>query len=76
MRAFLGLLPPPQVAQRVVAAARAALGAGLGRVYPAADLHLTLVFLGAIEPARAAALAAGLGGAFTDARPVRLRLGG
>jgi 2'-5' RNA ligase len=74
MRLFLGLLPPPALAREVHDLARPALSDV--PVYAAGDLHLTLVFLGEVDPARAASLRAGLEDAFADASGVRLRVGG
>ena len=59
-RLFVGLAPPP-AAQAELASAAAALGHG-GRAVPAANLHLTLAFLGSIEDGPAQAVEQALAG--------------
>jgi RNA 2',3'-cyclic 3'-phosphodiesterase len=55
-RLFYALWPDRQAREALAAhGARLARGAG-GRAVPAANLHLTLVFLGEVEPARVASL--------------------
>ena len=53
-RLFFALWPGDDVRARIVAAAAPVLTASAGRQVPAARLHLTLAFLGAVAPARVA----------------------
>lgn len=75
-RLFLGILPPEDVRTAIADRARSVLGASGMRVYAAADLHLTLVFLGHVDPECARRVAAGMAEAFADAAPLALRVGG
>jgi 2'-5' RNA ligase len=71
---FLALWPTPTEREALVAATAARVAASVGRTVPAPNLHLTLVFLGAVAEARIAelaALAAQLGAA--SAAPAALR---
>ncbi|WP_111415174.1 RNA 2',3'-cyclic phosphodiesterase [Billgrantia lactosivorans] len=58
MRLFLALIPPPGLRKRLGALADIAHARCGGRRMPDASLHLTLAFLGEVEEARAAELAA------------------
>ncbi len=51
-RLFFALWPEPELQGRVARAATAILPAGRGRLVPAANLHVTLVFLGAVDVAQ------------------------
>lgn len=46
-RLFVGVFPPPEIAERVHAASRKALSGKDFRLVPADEIHLTLRFLGA-----------------------------
>lgn len=59
-RTFIGIQPPPSVAESLARAVRATLtGPGL-RIYPAGDLHGTLAFLGEVPLDQLPRLAAAL----------------
>ena len=58
-RAFIALWPPTAVAEQVARCAAAA-ASGSGRLVHAADLHLTLAFLGELAPAETSAAAEAL----------------
>jgi len=69
-------MPPAEVREAVVAAARPVLAGMEGRVYTAHDLHLTLCFLGPVEDSRMPCLRIELATALASAVSVRLRVGG
>lgn len=75
-RLFIGLLPPGEVREAVVAAARPLLSQVGGSVYAAGELHLTLCFLGQVDEARLPCLRIELATALASAAAVRLRVGG
>lgn len=80
-RLFVALSPDPATRSRLAAAA-AALRAALGpaardlRFVPAASLHLTLRFLGDVEAARIAEVAAAVTAAAAGAPPLALEVRG
>lgn len=53
-RLFLALWPPTSVQETLAEQARQAVGRRRGRVLPAANLHVTLAFLGDTAPAKRA----------------------
>nr|WP_275299073.1 RNA 2',3'-cyclic phosphodiesterase [Halomonas kenyensis] len=55
---FLALMPPPELRERLGSLADAAHARCGGRRMPDESLHLTLAFLGEVEPAKATELAA------------------
>ena len=55
-RLFFALWPDAQAARALAELSRKTAGAARGRAVPAANLHLTLVFLGEVEAARIASL--------------------
>ena len=71
-RLFLALWPDPPVRRALDELARTRLPPGLGRPVPAANLHLTLLFLGAVEAAARSSLEAAC--ASIAMRPVSLEL--
>jgi 2'-5' RNA ligase len=77
MRLFVALRLPGEV-RRPLAETAAGLARRLppARWVPAANLHLTLSFLGETEPDRLGSLGAALAGCFGPRRPMALRLGG
>jgi 2'-5' RNA ligase len=58
LRLFLALWPSPAEQQRLAGTVEAAVREGGGRAVPAANLHLTLVFLGSVRSELLASLAA------------------
>ena len=77
VRSFLGLAPPAALATALAARVGEALGAAEGlRLVAAADLHVTLVFLGDWESARLAGLEEALVEHLAPARPPGLLVRG
>lgn len=71
-RLFVGLPVPADVARELVSAASAALAGCAVRVYPAEDVHLTLVFLGECDRAHVDDLARALPAALRGVAPLEL----
>jgi 2'-5' RNA ligase len=71
-RVFVGLPVPADVARELVSVAGAALAGCAVRVYPAEDVHLTLVFLGERERAEVESLARALPAALRGVAPLEL----
>ena len=77
MRLFVALNLPETVRTSLSACVRPLQSMGFAlRWMTPAQVHLTLKFLGDVDPERAAELIAALGRACTGARPVTLSLGG
>lgn len=75
-RVFVGLELPAELATPLAASAARTLPARDFRLARADGLHLTLVFLGAVPPARLPVLAAALEDATADLPPPELELAG
>ena len=75
-RLFVGLPVPADVARALVQTAGAALAECAVRVYPAEDVHLTLVFLGERERAEVEALALALPEVLRGVAPLELAVRG
>ena len=73
MRLFVAAIPPPALAQRLAEAAAAIAPAEL-RVTPAENLHVTIHFLGDVEPDTVPALEADLTTAAAGQTPTGLTL--
>jgi 2'-5' RNA ligase len=73
VRLFVAAMPPPALAQRLAEAAAAVAPAEL-RVTPAENLHVTIHFLGEVEPDAVPALGADLATAAARQTPTELTL--
>ena len=73
MRLFVAATLPDSLASRLADAAGSLAGPEL-RVVPAEDLHLTVHFLGEVEPERVAGLAGAVRTVCATADPFRLEL--
>jgi RNA 2',3'-cyclic 3'-phosphodiesterase len=73
VRLFVAAIPPPALAQRLAEAAAAVAPPEL-RVTPAENLHVTILFLGEVEPDAVPALDADLAAAAARHTPITLTL--
>ncbi len=74
LRLFFALLPPPPLAAALAGRAAELAGEYGGRALPAANLHLTLLFLGDVGAARLPALNLAASSAAAAWRPFTLQL--
>jgi RNA 2',3'-cyclic 3'-phosphodiesterase len=76
LRLFVGVELPAEVREAIEARAEALHGFVAFRWTPAANLHLTLAFLGWVEPGRVEEITERLAGAAADLVPFEVRVGG
>ena len=76
IRAFIAIAPDAAIRDRLAAALRDLSVQPSVRLVPAHNLHLTLVFIGAIDPAREGAIGAAMAHAAAQIPPFQLRING